>query len=222
MSALWFKDFTKLKTIRYQILAIFLMLLLTGVLLKEQFYMAIFSIAVLTAFFTNLLREEREADELDFMFTLPITRKTYLAEKFILIFGAMLVNALLMFVLIEVYTLTGVTHLTPPEILLGILIGILLCSLLNGTIIPLSLKYSLRQVNVTIIIICVGLLIVGTAFNMFMNSTHEGVLAAISKWYHGPTVLSKSILLILLSILTIWVSYKSSVRMFNKIIGANK
>lgn len=209
MDALFEKD-VRLLLLRKSTLFLFLII---GVIFTWEFSSS-FSGAYLTMLGTLLALSTLSYDESDncmeFLFTLPCTRKQYVMEKYLFVYGISFVAGILAIVIIIVSAMVKGIPITASTIIEAIVSELPILVMTGGIMIPLQMKFGPEKARMVLLTL-MGLVFAG-AFMIAkitdIDNLLENIADAANSMNSLKLMIFGGIILIVLSFVSILISMK--------------
>ena len=161
MKGLIIKDFSLLKNQKIFFIAIVILALITLIAGMDPMFIVSYTTLVLSMFTLSTLSYDEYDNGYPFLFSLPITRKTYVIEKyafgFLISFGTWMVTLLLS----TLYQLIKTSNFDIAAWLLSCAVFLVMIVFLNSLMIPLQLKFGGEKGKIAIFGVFIMVAILG-------------------------------------------------------------
>lgn len=209
MLGMWQRDWLMIKKSRKLLGFFVVILVLAGWTIPDSSYFVLTSTIFIMVIFRGLVQPTRASGEFDFLLTLPVSRRQYLAEKYGVLTGIVAVTELLLGIILELFVNFGRSSLTQNDIAAALLYGIFLVTFLSALNIPLALRYSVGMTRGIIAIVIAALIVVlGLAHQLTAGAS----TTALVDYYNHGSIFSKMILVlttcVAMQTLSFWASYR--------------
>lgn len=171
MKALLMKDLRTLKNERRLWVSIIGVSVLFGVLFQNWYFMMGYIMFGLSMIARTMYQYDVADQGIVYLMTLPITRKEYVKEKYLLILMSICIGGILSMILTKIGMLFTPDQADSNQEIFSAFLGILAVALvLQAIIFPVELKYDVSKSRIIILLLVMGIIILFTAFDMLIGA----------------------------------------------------
>ena len=154
-----------------------------------------------------------------YLMTLPITRKEYVKEKYLLSLMSICIGGILSMILTKIGMLFTPDQADSNQEIFSAFLGILAVALvLQAIIFPVELKYDVSKSRIIILLLVMGIIILFTAFDMLIGAILVAFITIFVDAF-GGIFIQHFLGTVLLSAVVVGMIYFSSYRKSVKIMG---
>lgn len=219
MKALLMKDLRTLKNERRLWVSIIGVSVLFGVLFQNWYFMMGYIMFGLSMIARTMYQYDVADQGIVYLMTLPITRKEYVKEKYLLSLMSICIGGILSMILTKIGMLFTPDQADSNQEIFSAFLGILAVALvLQAIIFPVELKYDVSKSRIIILLLVMGIIILFTAFDMLIGA----ILVAFTTIFvdaFGGIFIQHFLGTVLLSAVVMGMIYFSSYRKSVKIMG---
>ena len=219
MKALLMKDLRTLKNERRLWVSIIGVSVLFGVLFQNWYFMMGYIMFGLSIIARTMYQYDVADQGIVYLMTLPITRKEYVKEKYLLSLMSICIGGILSMILTKIGMLFTPDQADSNQEIFSAFLGILAVALvLQAIIFPVELKYDVSKSRIIILLLVMGIIILFTAFDMLIGA----ILVAFTTIFvdaFGGIFIQHFLGTVLLSAVVVGMIYFSSYRKSVKIMG---
>lgn len=219
MKALLMKDLRTLKNERRLWVSIIGVSVLFGVLFQNWYFMMGYIMFGLSMIARTMYQYDVADQGIVYLMTLPITRKEYVKEKYLLSLMSICIGGILSMILTKIGMLFTPDQADSNQEIFSAFLGILAVALVFQAIIfPVELKYDVSKSRIIILLLVMGIIILFTAFDMLIGA----ILVAFINIFvdaFGGIFIQHFLGTVLLSAVVVGMIYFSSYRKSVKIMG---
>lgn len=219
MKALLMKDLRTLKNERRLWVSIIGVSVLFGVLFQNWYFMMGYIMFGLSMIARTMYQYDVADQGIVYLMTLPITRKEYVKEKYLLSLMSICIGGILSMILTKIGMLFTPDQADSNQEIFSAFLGILAVALvLQAIIFPVELKYDVSKSRIIILLLVMGIIILFTAFDMLIGA----ILVAFTTIFvdaFGGIFIQHFLGTVLLSVVVVGMIYFSSYRKSVKIMG---
>lgn len=219
MKALLMKDLRTLKNERRLWVSIIGVSVLFGVLFQNWYFMMGYIMFGLSMIARTMYQYDVADQGIVYLMTLPITRKEYVKEKYLLSLMSICIGGILSMILTKIGMLFTPDQADSNQEIFSAFLGILAVALvLQAIIFPVELKYDVSKSRIIILLLVMGIIILFTAFDMLIGA----ILVAFTTIFvdaFGGILIQHFLGTVLLSAVVVGMIYFSSYRKSVKIMG---
>lgn len=171
MKALLMKDLRTLKNERRLWISIIGVSVLFGVLFQNWYFMMGYIMFGLSMIARTMYQYDVADQGIVSLMTLPITRKEYVKEKYLLSLMSICIGGILSMILTKIGMLFTPDQADSNQEIFSAFLGILAVALvLQAIIFPVELKYDVSKSRIIILLLVMGIIILFTAFDMLIGA----------------------------------------------------
>lgn len=171
MKALLMKDLRTLKNERRLWVSIIGVSVLFGVLFQNWYFMMGYIMFGLSMIARTMYQYDVADQGIVYLMTLPITRKEYVKEKYLLSLMSICIGGILSMILTKIGMLFTPDQADSNQEIFSAFLGILAVALVFQAIIfPVELKYDVSKSRIIILLLVMGIIILFTAFDMLIGA----------------------------------------------------
>ena len=219
MKALLMKDLRTLKNERRLWVSIIGVSVLFGVLFQNWYYMMGYIMFGLSMIARTMYQYDVADQGIVYLMTLPITRKEYVKEKYLLSLMSICIGGILSMILTKIGMLFTPDQADSNQEIFSAFLGILAVALvLQAIIFPVELKYDVSKSRIIILLLVMGIIILFTAFDMLIGAILVAFITIFVDAF-GGIFIQHFLGTVLLSAVVVGMIYFSSYRKSVKIMG---
>lgn len=219
MKALLMKDLRTLKNERRLWVSIIGVSVLFGVLFQNWYFMMGYIMFGLSMIARTMYQYDVADQGIVYLMTLPITRKEYVKEKYLLILMSICIGGILSMILTKIGMLFTPDQADSNQEIFSAFLGILAVALvLQAIIFPVELKYDVSKSRIIILLLVMGIIILFTAFDMLIGAILVAFITIFVDAF-GGIFIQHFLGTVLLSAVVVGMIYFSSYRKSVKIMG---
>lgn len=219
MKALLMKDLRTLKNERRLWVSIIGVSVLFGVLFQNWYFMMGYIMFGLSMIARTMYQYDVADQGIVYLMTLPITRKEYVKEKYLLSLMSMCIGGILSMILTKIGMLFTPDQADSNQEIFSAFLGILAVALvLQAIIFPVELKYDVSKSRIIILLLVMGIIILFTAFDMLIGAILVAFITIFVDAF-GGIFIQHFLGTVLLSAVVVGMIYFSSYRKSVKIMG---
>lgn len=219
MKALLMKDLRTLKNERRLWVSIIGVSVLFGVLFQNWYFMMGYIMFGLSMIARTMYQYDVADQGIVYLMTLPITRKEYVKEKYLLSLMSICIGGILSMILTKIGMLFTPDQADSNQEIFSAFLGILAVALvLQAIIFPLELKYDVSKSRIIILLLVMGIIILFTAFDMLIGAILVAFITIFVDAF-GGIFIQHFLGTVLLSAVVVGMIYFSSYRKSVKIMG---
>ena len=219
MKALLMKDLRTLKNERRLWVSIIGVSVLFGVLFQNWYFMMGYIMFGLSMIARTMYQYDVADQGLVYLMTLPITRKEYVKEKYLLSLMSICIGGILSMILTKIGMLFTPDQADSNQEIFSAFLGILAVALvLQAIIFPVELKYDVSKSRIIILLLVMGIIILFTAFDMLIGAILVAFITIFVDAF-GGIFIQHFLGTVLLSAVVVGMIYFSSYRKSVKIMG---
>lgn len=219
MKALLMKDLRTLKNERRLWVSIIGVSVLFGVLFQNWYFMMGYIMFGLSMIARTMYQYDVADQGIVYLMTLPITRKEYVKEKYLLSLMSICIGGILSMILTEIGMLFTPDQADSNQEIFSAFLGILAVALvLQAIIFPVELKYDVSKSRIIILLLVMGIIILFTAFDMLIGAILVAFITIFVDAF-GGIFIQHFLGTVLLSAVVVGMIYFSSYRKSVKIMG---
>lgn len=219
MKALLMKDLRTLKNERRLWISIIGVSVLFGVLFQNWYFMMGYIMFGLSMIARTMYQYDVADQGIVFLMTLPITRKEYVKEKYLLSLMSICIGGILSMILTKIGMLFTPDQADSNQEIFSAFLGILAVALvLQAIIFPVELKYDVSKSRIIILLLVMGIIILFTAFDMLIGAILVAFITIFVDAF-GGIFIQHFLGTVLLSAVVVGMIYFSSYRKSVKIMG---
>lgn len=219
MKALLMKDLRTLKNERRLWVSIIGVSVLFGVLFQNWYFMMGYIMFGLSMIARTMYQYDVADQGIVYLMTLPITRKEYVKEKYLLSLMSICIGGILSMILTKIGMLFTPDQADSNQEIFSAFLGILAVALvLQAIIFPVELKYDVSKSRIIILLLVMGIIILFTAFDMLIGAILVAFITIFVDAFGGIFILH-FLGTVLLSAVVVGMIYFSSYRKSVKIMG---
>ena len=219
MKALLMKDLRTLKNERRLWVSIIGVSVLFGVLFQNWYFMMGYIMFGLSMIARTMYQYDVADQGIVYLMTLPITRKEYVKEKYLLSLMSICIGGILSMILTKIGMLFTPDQADSNQEIFSAFLGILAVALvLQAIIFPVELKYDVSKSRIIILLIVMGIIILFTAFDMLIGAILVAFITIFVDAF-GGIFIQHFLGTVLLSAVVVGMIYFSSYRKSVKILG---
>lgn len=219
MKALLMKDLRTLKNERRLWVSIIGVSVLFGVLFQNWYFMMGYIMFGLSMIARTMYQYDVADQGIVYLMTLPITRKEYVKEKYLLSLMSICIGGILSMILTKIGMLFTPDQADSNQEIFSAFLGILAVALvLQAIIFPVELKYDVSKSRIIISLLVMGIIILFTAFDMLIGAILVAFITIFVDAFEGIFI-QHFLGTVLLSAVVVGMIYFSSYRKSVKIMG---
>ena len=219
MKALLMKDLRTLKNERRLWVSIIGVSVLFGVLFQNWYFMMGYIMFGLSMIARTMYQYDVADQGIVYLMTLPITRKEYVKEKYLLSLMSICIGGILSMILTKIGMLFTPDQADSNQEIFSAFLGILAVALVFQAIIfPVELKYDVSKSRIIILLLVMGIIILFTAFDMLIGAILVAFITIFVDAF-GGLFIQHFLGTVLLSAVVVGMIYFSSYRKSVKIMG---
>lgn len=219
MKALLMKDLRTLKNERRLWVSIIGVSVLFGVLFQNWYFMMGYIMFGLSMIARTMYQYDVADQGIVYLMTLPITRKEYVKEKYLLSLMSICIGGILSMILTKIGMLFTPDQADSNQEIFSAFLGILAVALvLQAIIFPVELKYDVSKSRIIILLLVMGIIILFTAFDMLIGAILVAFITIFIDAF-GGIFIQHFLGTVLLSAVVVGMIYFSSYRKSVKIMG---
>lgn len=219
MKALLMKDLRTLKNERRLWVSIIGVSVLFGVLFQNWYFMMGYIMFGLSMIARTMYQYDVADQGIVYLMTLPITRKEYVKEKYLLSLMSICIGGILSMILTKIGMLFTPDQADSNQEIFSAFLGILAVALvLQAIIFPVELKYDVSKSRIIILLLVMGIIILFTAFDMLIGAILVAFITTFVDAF-GGIFIQHFLGTVLLSAVVVGMIYFSSYRKSVKIMG---
>lgn len=219
MKALLMKDLRTLKNERRLWVSIIGVSVLFGVLFQNWYFMMGYIMFGLSMIARTMYQYDVADQGIVYLMTLPITRKEYVKEKYLLSLMSICIGGILSMILTKIGMLFTPDQADSNQEIFSAFLGILAVALvLQAIIFPVELKYDVSKSRIIILLLVMGIIILFTAFDMLIGAILVAFITIFVGAF-GGIFIQHFLGAVLLSAVVVGMIYFSSYRKSVKIMG---
>lgn len=219
MKALLMKDLRTLKNERRLWVSIIGVSVLFGVLFQNWYFMMGYIMFGLSMIARTMYQYDVADQGIVYLMTLPITRKEYVKEKYLLSLMSICIGGILSMILTKIGMLFTPDQADSNQEIFSAFLGILAVALvLQAIIFPVELKYDVSKSRIIILLLVMGIIILFTAFDMLIGAILVAFITIFVDAF-GGIFIQHFLGTVLLSAVVVGMIYFSSYRKLVKIMG---
>lgn len=219
MKALLMKDLRTLKNERRLWVSIIGVSVLFGVLFQNWYFMMGYIMFGLSMIARTIYQYDVADQGIVYLMTLPITRKEYVKEKYLLSLMSICIGGILSMILTKIGMLFTPDQADSNQEIFSAFLGILAVALvLQAIIFPVELKYDVSKSRIIILLLVMGIIILFTAFDMLIGAILVAFITIFVDAF-GGIFIQHFLGTVLLSAVVVGMIYFSSYRKSVKIMG---
>ena len=219
MKALLMKDLRTLKNERRLWVSIIGVSVLFGVLFQNWYFMMGYIMFGLSMIARTMYQYDVADEGIVYLMTLPITRKEYVKEKYLLSLMSICIGGILSMILTKIGMLFTPDQADSNQEIFSAFLGILAVALvLQAIIFPVELKYDVSKSRIIILLLVMGIIILFTAFDMLIGAILVAFITIFIDAF-GGIFIQHFLGTVLLSAVVVGMIYFSSYRKSVKIMG---
>ena len=219
MKALLMKDLRTLKNERRLWVSIIGVSVLFGVLFQNWYFMMGYIMFGLSMIARTMYQYDVADQGIVYLMTLPITRKEYVKEKYLLSLMSICIGGILSMILTKIGMLFTPDQADSNQEIFSAFLGILAVALvLQAIIFPVELKYDVSKSRIIILLLVMGIIILFTAFDMLIGAILVAFITIFVDAF-GGIFIQHFLGPVLLSAVVVGMIYFSSYRKSVKIMG---
>lgn len=219
MKALLMKDLRTLKNERRLWVSIIGVSVLFGVLFQNWYFMMGYIMFGLSMIARTMYQYDVADQGIVYLMTLPITRKEYVKEKYLLSLMSICIGGILSMILTKIGMLFTPDQADSNQEIFSAFLGILAVALvLQAIIFPVELKYDVSKSRIIILLLVMGIIILFTAFDMLIGAILVAFITIFVDVF-GGIFIQHFFGTVLLSAVVVGMIYFSSYRKSVKIMG---
>ena len=219
MKALLMKDLRTLKNERRLWVSIIGVSVLFGVLFQNWYFMMGYIMFGLSMIARTMYQYDVADQGIVYLMTLPITRKEYVKEKYLLSLMSICIGGILSMILTKIGMLFTPDQADSNQEIFSTFLGILAVALVFQAIIfPVELKYDVSKSRIIILLLVMGIIILFTAFDMLIGAILVAFITIFVDAF-GGIFIQHFLGTVLLSAVVVGMIYFSSYRRSVKIMG---
>lgn len=219
MKALLMKDLRTLKNERRLWVSIIGVSVLFGVLFQNWYFMMGYIMFGLSMIARTMYQYDVADQGIVYLMTLPITRKEYVKEKYLLSLMSICIGGILSMILTKIGMLFTPDQADSNQEIFSAFLGILAAALvLQAIIFPVELKYDVSKSRIIILLLVMGIIILFTAFDMLIGAILVAFITIFVDAF-GGIFIQHFLGTVLLSAVVVGMIYFSSYRKSVKIMG---
>ena len=219
MKALLMKDLRTLKNERRLWVSIIGVSVLFGVLFQNWYFMMGYIMFGLSMIARTMYQYDVADQGIVYLMTLPITRKEYVKEKYLLSLMSICIGGILSMILTKIGMLFTPDQADSNQEIFSAFLGILAVALvLQAIIFPVDLKYDVSKSRIIILLLVMGIIILFTAFDMLIGAILVAFITIFVDAF-GGIFIQHFLGTVLLSAVVVGMIYFSSYRKSVKIMG---
>ena len=219
MKALLMKDLRTLKNERRLWVSIIGVSVLFGVLFQNWYFMMGYIMFGLSMIARTMYQYDVADQGIVYLMTLPITRKEYVKEKYLLSLMSICIGGILSMILTKIGMLFTPDQADSNQEIFSAFLGIVAVALvLQAIIFPVELKYDVSKSRIIILLLVMGIIILFTAFDMLIGAILVAFITIFVDAF-GGIFIQHFLGTVLLSAVVVGMIYFSSYRKSVKIMG---
>lgn len=219
MKALLMKDLRTLKNERRLWVSIIGVSVLFGVLFQNWYFMMGYIMFGLSMIARTMYQYDVADQGIVYLMTLPITRKEYVKEKYLLSLMSICIGGILSMILTKIGMLFTPDQADSNQEIFSAFLGILAVALVFQAIIfPVELKYDVSKSRIIILLLVMGIIILFTAFDMLIGAILVAFITIFVDAF-GGIFIQHFLGTVLLSAVVVGMIYFSSYRKSVEIMG---
>ena len=219
MKALLMKDLRTLKNERRLWVSIIGVSVLFGDLFQNWYFMMGYIMFGLSMIARTMYQYDVADQGIVYLMTLPITRKEYVKEKYLLSLMSICIGGILSMILTKIGMLFTPDQADSNQEIFSAFLGILAVALvLQAIIFPVELKYDVSKSRIIILLLVMGIIILFTAFDMLIGAILVAFITIFVDAF-GGIFIQHFLGTVLLSAVVVGMIYFSSYRKSVKIMG---
>lgn len=219
MKALLMKDLRTLKNERRLWVSIIGVSVLFGVLFQNWYFMMGYIMFGLSMIARTMYQYDVADQGIVYLMTLPITRKEYVKEKYLLSLMSICIGGILSMILTKIGMLFTPDQADSNQEIFSAFLGILAVALvLQAIIFPVELKYDVSKSRIIILLLVMGIIILFTAFDMLIGAILVAFITIFVDAF-GGIFIQHFLGTVLLAAVVVGMIYFSSYRRSVKIMG---
>lgn len=213
------KDLRTLKNERRLWVSIIGVSVLFGVLFQNWYFMMGYIMFGLSMIARTMYQYDVADQGIVYLMTLPITRKEYVKEKYLLSLMSICIGGVLSMILTKIGMLFTPDQADSNQEIFSAFLGILAVALvLQAIIFPVELKYDVSKSRIIILLLVMGIIILFTAFDMLIGAILVAFITIFVDAF-GGIFIQHFLGTVLLSAVVVGMIYFSSYRKSVKIMG---
>lgn len=219
MKALLMKDLRTLKNERRLRVSIIGVSVLFGVLFQNWYFMMGYIMFGLSMIARTMYQYDVADQGIVYLMTLPITRKEYVKEKYLLSLMSICIGGILSMILTKIGMLFTPDQADSNQEIFSAFLGILAVALvLQAIIFPVELKDDVSKSRIIILLLVMGIIILFTAFDMLIGAILVAFITIFVDAF-GGIFIQHFLGTVLLSAVVVGMIYFFSYRKSVKIMG---
>lgn len=219
MKALLMKDLRTLKNERRLWVSIIGVSVLFGVLFQNWYFMMGYIMFGLSMIARTMYQYDVADQGIVYLMTLPITRKEYVKEKYLLSLMSICIGGILSMILTKIGMLFTPDQADSNQEIFSAFLGILAVALvLQAIIFPVELKDDVSKSRIIILLLVMGIIILFTAFDMLIGAILVAFITIFVDAF-GGIFIQHFLGTVLLSAVVVGMIYFFSYRKSVKIMG---
>lgn len=219
MKALLMKDLRTLKNERRLWVSIIGVSVLFGVLFQNWYFMMGYIMFGLSMIARTMYQYDVADQGIVYLMTLPITRKEYVKEKYLLSLMSICIGGILSMILTKIGMLFTPDQADSNQEIFSAFLGILAVALvLQAIIFPVELKYDVSKSRIIILLLVMGIIILFTAFDMLIGAILVAFITIFVDAF-GGIFIQHFLGTVLIAAVVVGMIYFSSYRRSVKIMG---
>lgn len=192
---------------------------LFGVLFQNWYFMMGYIMFGLSMIARTMYQYDVADQGIVYIMTLPITRKEYVKEKYLLSLMSICIGGILSMILTKIGMLFTPDQADSNQEIFSAFLGILAVALvLQAIIFPVELKYDVSKSRIIILLLVMGIIILFTAFDMLIGAILVAFITIFVDAF-GGIFIQHFLGTVLLSAVVVGMIYFSSYRKSVKIMG---
>lgn len=192
---------------------------LFGVLFQNWYFMMGYIMFGLSMIARTMYQYDVADQGIVYLMTLPITRKEYVKEKYLLSLMSICIGGILSMILTKIGMLFTPDQADSNQEIFSAFLGILAVALvLQAIIFPVELKYDVSKSRIIILLLVMGIIILFTAFDMLIGAILVAFITIFVDAF-GGIFIQHFLGTVLLSAVVVGMIYFSSYRKSVKIMG---
>ncbi|WP_455684479.1 ABC-2 transporter permease [Thomasclavelia sp.] len=180
MRGLYIKDLKLMKNQKSFFLVVGLLAIFFAVTQTNSFFVISYVTVVSSMFVISSISYDEFNNGNTFLFTLPISKKTYVREKYLLGISLSIGAWLIAVLLVGSSNIIKGTEFLMGEWLLSCAVILLIAMVMLSVIIPVQLKFGQNKGNVAMLLAMGGIFVIGYAFIKFASLMKIDIVAMVN------------------------------------------
>lgn len=211
MKGLLIKDFKLMKNQKQFFLMILFFCIFFLVINRNPAFMISYLMVMCSFFTLSTIRYDDFDHGMGYLFTLPVTRKIYVIEKYVFGFLSSAAAAVLSLTVLAVFLVTGYMDISIGELLSEVVGSMVVVVLIMILMIPVQLKFGSEKGRIPMLAVMAGAAAIGFTAIKILNAMNISVVEIMDKMIKNyPTLLAVGacILIVVFSIISFGVSLR--------------